>query len=99
MKRKLRMGMVGGGKDAFIGAIHRFAANLDGLIELSCGALSINPEIAKDSAKDLGIKIVGSERNFAKSFPVTPTKFGHCHRKSETGLSSFPIYVRRKRCG
>ncbi len=53
MKRKLRMGMVGGGKDAFIGAIHRLAANMDGLIELSCGALSINPEIAKDSAKDL----------------------------------------------
>lgn len=53
MKRKLRMGMVGGGKDAFIGAIHRYAANMDGLIELSCGALSINPEIAKDSGKDL----------------------------------------------
>ena len=51
MKRKLRMGMVGGGKDAFIGAIHRIAANMDGLIELSCGALSINPEIAKDSGK------------------------------------------------
>ncbi len=45
--------MVGGGKDAFIGAIHRIAANMDGLIELSCGALSINPEIAKDSGKDL----------------------------------------------
>jgi predicted dehydrogenase len=51
--RKLRMGMVGGGKDAFIGAIHRIAANMDGLIELSCGALSINPEIAKDSGKML----------------------------------------------
>ena len=51
--RKLRMGMIGGGKDAFIGAIHRIAANIDGLIELSCGALSINPEIAKDSAKAL----------------------------------------------
>lgn len=51
--RKLRMGMVGGGKDAFIGAIHRIAANMDGLIELSCGALSINPEIAKDSAQSL----------------------------------------------
>src|ERR687889_174167 len=51
MKRKLRMGMVGGGKDAFIGAIHRIAANMDGLIELSCGALSINPEIAIDSGK------------------------------------------------
>ncbi|MBO9570964.1 MAG: Gfo/Idh/MocA family oxidoreductase [Chitinophagaceae bacterium] len=53
MNRKLRMGMVGGGKDAFIGAIHRLAANMDGLIELSCGALSINPEVAKDSAKSL----------------------------------------------
>jgi predicted dehydrogenase len=53
MIRKLRMGMVGGGKDAFIGAIHRIAANMDGLIELSCGALSINPEIAKDSARSL----------------------------------------------
>jgi predicted dehydrogenase len=47
------MGMVGGGKDAFIGAIHRHAAGLDGLIELVSGALSINPEIAKDSAKSL----------------------------------------------
>ncbi|HEX5151757.1 MAG TPA: Gfo/Idh/MocA family oxidoreductase [Parafilimonas sp.] len=51
--RKLRMGMVGGGKDAFIGAIHRLALNMDGLIELSCGALSINPDIAKDSGKTL----------------------------------------------
>jgi predicted dehydrogenase len=53
MNRKLRMGMVGGGKDAFIGAIHRFAANMDGLIELSCGALSINPEIAVASGEAL----------------------------------------------
>lgn len=45
--------MVGGGKDAFIGAIHRIAANMDGLIELSCGALSINPEIAKESGRSL----------------------------------------------
>ncbi|MBS1947588.1 MAG: Gfo/Idh/MocA family oxidoreductase [Bacteroidetes bacterium] len=53
MQRKLRMGMVGGGKDAFIGAIHRHAANMDGLIELVCGALSINPEIARESGKML----------------------------------------------
>jgi predicted dehydrogenase len=53
MNRKLRMGMVGGGKDAFIGAIHRIAANMDGLIEICCGALSINPEIAKDSGEAL----------------------------------------------
>ncbi|MCA6414686.1 MAG: gfo/Idh/MocA family oxidoreductase, partial [Cytophagales bacterium] len=43
MNRKLRMGMVGGGKDAFIGSIHRLAANMDGLIEIVSGALSINP--------------------------------------------------------
>jgi predicted dehydrogenase len=47
------MGMVGGGTDAFIGAIHRIAANMDGLIELCCGALSINPEVAKSSGKML----------------------------------------------
>ena len=45
--------MVGGGKDAFIGAIHRYAALMDGLIEVSCGALSINPEIAKASGEML----------------------------------------------
>ncbi len=53
MNRKLRMGMVGGGKDAFIGSIHRLAANMDGLIEVVAGALSINPEIAKESGKAL----------------------------------------------
>lgn len=53
MNRKLRMGMVGGGKDAFIGSIHRLAANMDGLIEIVSGALSINPEVAKESGKML----------------------------------------------
>lgn len=53
MNRKLRMGMIGGGKDAFIGAIHRHAAFMDGQVELVCGALSINPEIAVDSGRSL----------------------------------------------
>ncbi len=53
MNRKLRFGMVGGGKDAFIGAVHRIAANMDGLIELCCGALSIHPDVARDSGKIL----------------------------------------------
>ena len=53
MKEKIRMGMIGGGKDAFIGAVHRIAANMDGLIELCCGALSINPEVALESGKIL----------------------------------------------
>jgi len=45
--------MIGGGKDAFIGAIHRIAANMDGQIELVCGALSINKEVAVDSGRML----------------------------------------------
>ena len=53
MTRKLKMGMIGGGKNAFIGAIHRIAANMDGLVELHCGAFSSNPEISKQSGKEL----------------------------------------------
>jgi predicted dehydrogenase len=49
--RKLRMGMVGGGSDAFIGAIHRLAALMDNQIELVCGCFSINPEISRSSGK------------------------------------------------
>jgi predicted dehydrogenase len=51
MNRKLRMGMVGGGSDAFIGAIHRLAAFMDGQIELVCGCFSVNPEISIASGK------------------------------------------------
>ncbi len=61
MKRKLRMGMVGGGKDAFIGSIHRLAANMDGLIEVVSGALSINPEIAVESGKAI---FLGEDRTY-----------------------------------
>ena len=51
MNRKLRMGMVGGGTDAFIGAIHRLAALMDNQIELVCGCFSVDPEISKESGK------------------------------------------------
>jgi predicted dehydrogenase len=64
MNRKLRMGMVGGGKDAFIGAIHRLAANMDGLIELSAGALSIHPDVAIESARSLFLPDDRSYVNF-----------------------------------
>jgi predicted dehydrogenase len=43
MKRKLRMGMVGGGLTSFIGPVHRKAAGIDGEIELVCGAFSVVP--------------------------------------------------------
>jgi len=51
--RKLRMGMVGGGQGAFIGAVHRIAALMDGQIELVCGAFSSDPVRAKASGKAL----------------------------------------------
>ncbi|RIH63685.1 gfo/Idh/MocA family oxidoreductase [Mariniphaga sediminis] len=51
MNRKLRMGMVGGGTDAFIGAIHRLAAFMDNQIEMVCGCFSVNPEISRSSGK------------------------------------------------
>lgn len=53
MKRRLRMGMIGGGRGAFIGAVHRIAAAMDGHIELVCGALSSTPEKSKASGADL----------------------------------------------
>lgn len=53
MKRKLRMGMIGGGSGSFIGAVHRIAANMDGLIELVCAALSSKTDVARESGKSL----------------------------------------------
>lgn len=52
---KLKMGMVGGGKDAFIGAVHRMAAALDGQIDFVAGALSSTPEKSKASGLELGL--------------------------------------------
>jgi predicted dehydrogenase len=53
--RPLRLGMVGGGRGAFIGAVHRLCARMDGHYELVAGALSSAPERAKDSGADLGL--------------------------------------------
>ena len=53
INRKLRMGMVGGGSDAFIGAVHRLAAIMDGQIELVCGCFSSHPDISLTSGKAL----------------------------------------------
>lgn len=61
MNGKIRMGMIGGGKNAFIGAVHRIAANIDGQIELVCGALSSNPETAKESGELL---FLAADRNY-----------------------------------
>jgi len=50
---RLRMGLVGGGEGAFIGAVHRIAAELDGRIELVCGAFSSNPSRSKRFGQEL----------------------------------------------
>lgn len=52
MNRKIKMGMVGGGRGAFIGNVHRMAANLDGKIELVAGCFSSDPEKSKLSGED-----------------------------------------------
>lgn len=55
MQRRLRLGMVGGGQGAFIGAVHRIAARLDDHYELVAGALSGDPARAVASAADVRI--------------------------------------------
>jgi predicted dehydrogenase len=60
--RRLRLGMVGGGPGAFIGAVHRIAARLDDRYELVAGALSSNPERGAAGAKEL--HILRPYRNF-----------------------------------
>jgi predicted dehydrogenase len=52
-KRKLKMGMVGGGQGAFIGGVHRIAATLDGQIELVAGCFSRDPENTRKTGKEL----------------------------------------------
>lgn len=64
--RPLRLGMVGGGRDAFIGAVHRIASRLDGRYELVAGALSSDPEKARASAADLGLPAERAYGSFAE---------------------------------
>ena len=71
----MRMGMVGGGRGAFIGGVHRMAAALDGEIELVCGAFSSNPEKSKLSGKDLFLpadRVYGSYEEMIKKEKQLP---------------------------
>jgi len=63
--RPLRLGMVGGGRGAFIGAVHRLCARMDGQYELVAGALSSDPQRARDSGADLGLAPDRVYANFA----------------------------------
>ena len=55
MMERIRLGMVGGGNDAFIGAVHRIASRIDDRYELVAGALSSTPEKSQASGKALGL--------------------------------------------
>ncbi|UFZ05067.1 Gfo/Idh/MocA family oxidoreductase [Bradyrhizobium ontarionense] len=67
---RIRLGMVGGGQGAFIGAVHRIAARIDDQFELVAGALASDPIRAKASAKELGLasdRAYGSFEEMAKA--------------------------------
>ncbi len=66
--RKIRMGMVGGGRGAFIGAVHRIAAAMDGQIDLVCGAFSADPVKSKASGKDLFLPSNRVYESYAEMF-------------------------------
>ena len=65
-ERRLRLGMVGGGPDAFIGAVHRIAARLDDRYELVAGALSSDPERGRSFGLRLGIATDRAYGSFAE---------------------------------
>lgn len=70
MSRKLRFGMIGGGRGAFIGAVHRIAAQMDGQAQLVAGAFSSDPERSRASGADLFLdpsRVYGSYEEMAKA--------------------------------
>jgi predicted dehydrogenase len=62
MNRRLRLGMIGGGRGAFIGAVHRIAARLDDRYELVAGVFSADPQRSRDSGADL---LLDARRSYA----------------------------------
>ncbi len=75
MNRKLRFGMIGGGRGAFIGGVHRIAAQMDGQAELVAGAFSSDAERSKLSGADLFLdpsRVYGSYQEMAKVESARP---------------------------
>lgn len=69
-KRKIRFGMVGGGRGAFIGGVHRIAAALDGQMELVCGAFSSDPGKSRLSGADLFLPASRSYRDYEEMINI-----------------------------
>src|SRR5215469_3580285 len=65
---RVRLGMVGGGQGAFIGAIHRSASRLDDAYVLVCGALSSDPHRARVSAAEIGLDPARGYATYAEMF-------------------------------
>ena len=74
MMARIRLGMIGGGKDAFIGAVHRFAARLDGEFDLVAGALSSTPEKSRESGEALGLDPARCYGSFAEMAEAEATR-------------------------
>jgi predicted dehydrogenase len=75
MNRKLRFGMIGGGRGAFIGAVHRTAAIMDGQAELVAGAFSSDAKRSRVSGADLFLdpaRVYGSYREMAAAEAKRP---------------------------
>ena len=71
---RVRLGMVGGGQGAFIGAVHRIAARLDDAYVLVCGALSSDPARAHASAAEIGLDPARSYGSYAEMFATEHTR-------------------------
>ena len=64
MGRRLKLGMIGGGQGAFIGAVHRLCARMDDKYEFVAGCLSSTPEKAAKSAEEIGLDPLRSYPDF-----------------------------------
>ena len=71
--KRVRMGMVGGGQNAFIGSVHRMAAALDGKIDLVCGAFSRDHENTLETGRSLGMETSRLYKSYAEMFEVEAT--------------------------
>jgi predicted dehydrogenase len=87
MHKRLKLGMVGGGRGAFIGAVHRMAARLDDRYELVAGALSSDPERAAASADDVGIEPARSYADWREMARVE----GRLRREGQGGIDAVSI--------
>ena len=86
---RIRLGMVGGGSGAFIGAVHRIAARIDDHYELVAGALSSTPEKSRQSGAELGLDPARTYDDF-KSMAIREAKIkdGLPEEKEPTAASN-----------